>query len=269
MKNRLAAIICVCCLAAPWAAAGQDVSSTGETTTQVPGAPIAPTPPVTGVVVPATDTFWTPFAQVPKDFVNFFSMDTAKILGVGAAGLMVGHRWDDDWQRMAIERLNPGAFNAGNVWGGLYSQIGSSFTVYAIGRSMGNRRVSALGGDLLRAHVVTQGYVQALKFSTQRLRPDGSNNLSFPSGHTAGAVATATVMQRHFGWKVGLPSYAVSAYVGASRLSANKHHLTDVMFGAAIGLAAGRTTTIGVAKQRFNVGVAPTVGGAAITITKQ
>ena len=52
-------------------------------------------------------------------------------------------------------------------------------------------------------------------------------------------------------------------------MSANKHHLTDVMLGAAVGLAAGRTTTIAVAKQRFSVGVAPTVGGAAVTITKQ
>ena len=83
------------------------------------------------------------------------------------------------------------------------------------------------------------------------------------------AVATATVLERRYGWKVGLPAYAASAYVAASRMSANKHHLTDVMVGAAVGLAAGRTVTIGTSKTRFSLGVAPTNGGAAITFTKQ
>ena len=265
MRNGWICAICLCCLSAPLTVAAQDATSTSESSQQPP----TPTAAASPLVAPASNSFWAPFAQTPKDFVNFFSKDTAIILGVGSAAFMVAHRWDDDWERMAIDRLKPGAFTAGNVWGGLYSQLGTAFAVYSLGKATGDEKVSEFGSDLLRAQILTQGVVQAMKFSFQRWRPDGSNRLSLPSGHTAGAVATATVLQRHYGWKLGVPAYTVSAYVAASRMSANKHHLTDVMLGAAVGLAAGRTTTIAVAKQRFSVGVAPTVGGAAVTVTKQ
>jgi membrane-associated phospholipid phosphatase len=218
---------------------------------------------------PSSSSFWAPFAEVPNDLVNFFSADTARILGVASAGVMVAHRWDDDGIAMALGRFKPVTnFHAGNVAGGLYAQFGGAFAVYSFGKATGLKPVAELGGDLVRAQVLSQAVVQSLKFTVRRERPDGSNRLSFPSGHTAGAVATAAVLQRRYGWKVGLPAYTASAYVAASRMSANKHHLTDVMVGAAIGLAAGRTVTVGTEKTRFSVGLAPTVGGAAITFTK-
>ena len=74
-------------------------------------------------------------------------------------------------------------------------------------------------------------------------RPDGSSELSYPSGHTSGTFASATVLKRHFGWKVGIPAFSVASYVGASRLALNRHYLSDVVFRAAIGIAAGRTIT--------------------------
>lgn len=133
----------------------------------------------------------------------------------------------------------------------------------------GTNELTSFSGDLVRAQLLTQGLVQAGKFGTYRLRPDGSNNYSLPSGHAAAAFATATVVQRHFGWKLGGPAYAFGAYVGASRMAANKHHLSDVVLGATIGIAAGRTVTVGRGKGRLQIGVAPTLGGAAITLTKK
>lgn len=38
-----------------------------------------------------------------------------------------------------------------------------------------------------------------------------------------------------------LPVYGMAAYVGASRLHDNRHWLSDVVFGAAVGAIAGRT----------------------------
>jgi membrane-associated phospholipid phosphatase len=111
--------------------------------------------------------------------------------------------------------------------------------------------------------------VQGLKYTTSRTRPDGSNDTSFPSGHTASATATATVLQRYFGWKAGVPAYAFAAYVGASRIASDKHHLSDVLMGATLGIAAGRTVTVGLAGEQFDVGVTPTIGGAAVLFTKR
>jgi membrane-associated phospholipid phosphatase len=209
---------------------------------------------------------------MPGDVKHFFTSDeTFKILGVTTAALMVAHRWDDDGIALALGRLKPatGAFRAGNIGGGMYAQLGGAFAVYALGKSTHARSVADLGSDLFRAQMLTQGLVQVVKITVRRERPDGSSHYSMPSGHTAGAVATATVLERRYGWKVGIPAYAMSAYVGVARMSANKHHLTDVMVGAGIGLTAGRAATIGTARHRFAVGVAPTAGGAAVTLTKQ
>ena len=45
------------------------------------------------------------------------------------------------------------------------------------------------------------GSVKGLKFSVHRSRPDGSGNDSFPSGHTATAFMTATMLHKEYGWR--------------------------------------------------------------------
>lgn len=260
MRKAIVQIVSVLCLAVPGSAFAQ-VAVTPSAESQLPSPQLR---------APSASSFWSPLTAVPRDFVNFFSLDTARILGVASAGVMVAHRWDDDGIAVALGHFQPvGNFKAGNVTGGVYAQVGGAFAVYSIGKATGSKTVAEVGGELFRAQLLTQAIVQTMKVAIQRPRPDGSNNFSMPSGHTAGAVATATVLQRHFGWKVGVPAYAASAYVAASRMSANKHHLTDVMVGAAVGLAAGRTVTIGRSNARFALGVAPTNGGAVITFTKQ
>src|SRR5262249_34019131 len=71
------------------------------------------------------------------------------------------------------------------------------------------------------------------KHAVGRTRPDGSNNMSFPSGHTSNAFAMATVAEYHFGPKVGIPAYLAASLIGASRIQSNKHYLSDVVAGAA------------------------------------
>jgi membrane-associated phospholipid phosphatase len=102
-------------------------------------------------------------------------------------------------------------------------------------------KASHFGVDLLRAQIVTEGLVEALKFSVRRERPDGSNRQSFPSGHAAVTFAGATVLERHLGWKRAALAYAIATYVAASRLHDNVHYLSDVAFGAAVGTIAART----------------------------
>ena len=63
---------------------------------------------------------------------------------------------------------------------------------------------------------------QALKHIVQKPRPDGSDNLSFPSGHTTSAFSGAAFIQRKYGWKYGVPSYILASYVGYTRIQAKK-----------------------------------------------
>jgi membrane-associated phospholipid phosphatase len=75
------------------------------------------------------------------------------------------------------------------------------------------------------------------------------------------------VLQRHLGWKAGIPAYAVASYVAASRIQGQRHYFSDVAFGAAVGMVAGRTVTIGRGDARFAVSPAAAPGGAAVNFT--
>ena len=135
------------------------------------------------------------------------------------------------------------AFAPAKYLGNTPEQVALSLGTYAYGRIFDQPKVSHLGMDLLRAQIITTVLVQPVKFATHRERPDGSNARSFPSGHAAVTFAAATVIERHVGWRNSLLAYAVATYVAASRLHDNKHYLSDVAFGAAVGTIAGRTVT--------------------------
>jgi hypothetical protein len=63
-----------------------------------------------------------------------------------------------------------------------------------------------------------------------------------------------------------VPAYAFSSYVAASRLRENRHFLSDVVFGAAVGIIAGRTVTRHGREYYADVTFVP--GGVALMFTK-
>lgn len=134
-------------------------------------------------------------------------------------------------------------FAPAKYYGNTPEQVALSLGTYAFGRVFNKPKVSHLGMDLLRAQAITELLVQPLKFATHRERPDGSNFQSFPSGHAAATFAAATVIERHLGWKGAAIGYGIASYVAASRLHDNVHNVSDVVFGAAVGVIAGRTVT--------------------------
>lgn len=209
------------------------------------------------------------FAVIGGDFKHFFSADTAQVMSMMAVASIAGTPWDGEAVEESDEILSESFFGAGQVTGSFAFQAGMGALTYGVGRAAGSAKAADVGVDLIRAQIVSQVLVQAVKYTVQRERPDGSDNHSFPSGHSASAFATGTVLQRHFGWKGAVPGYAFGAYIALSRMSENKHHLSDVIMGAGFGLAAGRTVTLDLAGRKFGVGVDPTPGGAAITFTRR
>lgn len=91
------------------------------------------------------------------------------------------------------------------------------------------------GGSMLAATAVTQ----SLKEAFPEWRPDRSDRRSFPSQHTSVSFAAAATISNRYGWQYGLPAHIVAGFVGFSRVKANKHHVHDVLVGAAIGEVAG------------------------------
>lgn len=83
--------------------------------------------------------------------------------------------------------------------------------------------------------------VRGVKPLVGRLRPDGSDRRSFPSGHTATAFMTAAMLQQEYGWKspwFSIGGYTAAAVTGLSRICNNRHWLSDVVTGAAVGIGS-------------------------------
>ena len=203
------------------------------------------------------------FTALLGDFRNLASRDSARWLGIGASIALVGHVGDHQVSRALGSQSLHEAFESGQVLGGAPVQLGGAFAAYAVGRMAGSSRTAEVGAELFRAQVVAQTMTSLMKVSSRRSRPDGQP-FSFPSGHTASAFASATVLQRNFGWKAGIPAYAIASYVAASRIQTERHYLSDVAFGAALGILAGRTATVGTSHARLAVAPFAVAGGGGI-----
>lgn len=81
---------------------------------------------------------------------------------------------------------------------------------------------------------VSAGYL--LKYTVHRVRPDASDNKSFPSGHALFAFTGAELTRMDYGWGWGAGAYATAAFTGAERLWGDGHWFTDVLAGAGIGI---------------------------------
>lgn len=92
--------------------------------------------------------------------------------------------------------------------------------------------------QLLQSYGATFAVTHITKRLVNKERPDGSNRLSFPSGHTSSAFSGASFLAKRYGWDVGVPAYLAASFTGYSRVVADKHDWIDVGAGAllAIGL---------------------------------
>jgi len=78
-----------------------------------------------------------------------------------------------------------------------------------------------------------------LKHITHRLRPDGSDHLSFPSGHTAAAFTFAEFMAQEYSDKspwYGVVGYTFATATGVFRMYNRAHWFSDVVAGAGFGI---------------------------------
>ena len=91
---------------------------------------------------------------------------------------------------------------------------------------------------LIKGQILNLGLVYILKKTLKETRPDGTA-FSFPSGHTANVFAGATMLSIEYGdqykW-VPYVAYGAATGVGVMRMANNKHYISDVLFGAGLGI---------------------------------
>jgi len=77
------------------------------------------------------------------------------------------------------------------------------------------------------------------KYTTHRLRPNKTDYLSFPSGHTSTAFAGAEFLAQEYSGKsvwYGVAGYAIATTTGVFRLYNRDHWFSDVVAGAGFGI---------------------------------
>jgi membrane-associated phospholipid phosphatase len=242
--KRLAAFVLACLL--PLAAYGQDA---------------------TGPATHAETSFASLFTQLPRAFASFGDRPSLIILGVGGAASLAISTQDEELAKGAPhDGAIDAIFDGGGTAGDGFVQVGAALGTWVIGRAIDSPRTALVGADLVRAQIVNGVVTTGIKLAVNRTRPDGGSH-SFPSGHTSSMFATATVLARHFGWKVGVPSMAGATYVAISRQTENHHWASDLTFGAAIGIVAGRGVTIGHGRRQLALSPAAYPGGAGLSVT--
>lgn len=122
-----------------------------------------------------------------------------------------------------------------------YTQYVPAILVYGLnaiglkGKHNLKDRSIILGTSLL----ISSAVVLPTKHLVKEERPDGSNNLSFPSGHTTTAFTTAHFMFREYQdeniW-LSLSGYPIAVFTGVYRILNDKHWVGDVVAGAGIGI---------------------------------
>lgn len=128
--------------------------------------------------------------------------------------------------------------------------IGVPVGMYSYGSIWSDRDVVETGVLLGTAETIAYSIVFAGKAVAGRERPYHADSLciqnrstglvnefaSFPSGHSAGSVALATMLSlRYPKWYVIAPSFAYAGYVMFSRIHLGVHYPSDILAGALLG----------------------------------
>ena len=122
-----------------------------------------------------------------------------------------------------------------------YTQFAPAVLVYGLnafgveGKHNFRDRSIIYGTSLLLASAV----VMPTKHLVKEERPYHSNKLSFPSGHTAFAFASAQFMYREYkdtNFWLGVSGYSFAVFTCIYRMLNDKHWFSDVVAGAGIGI---------------------------------
>lgn len=178
------------------------------------------------------------------------------LVGVATAGLFYV---DEPVRDFLQTRRGP----AGNAVAGVLRQLGEAHVVYpaalgawATGWALGEDALERGGAQLLASLTVAAGLTVAGKFAIGRARPaagvgarsfDGFGGIfsrALPSGHTALAFAFASTLADFTDDGLARAMiYTAAAGTAWSRLNDDKHWLSDVGLGGALGIMSSKLVT--------------------------
>jgi hypothetical protein len=121
----------------------------------------------------------------------------------------------------------------------------------------GDERAYAWLESSAKAMAVSEIFVSSLKFIVGRRRPDGEldrSNSSFPSSHASSAFAFSATLAMHYP-ELGAKAFETACMVSISRVYLERHYPSDIIGGAAIGVAAAVAAEIYLFWLHFDRGI--------------
>ena len=209
-----------------------------------------PEPPTIGAV----------FREVPSDLWRFLSWDTGIVLGIGGGAALVGHVWDDDLADEIETNVRLNDAMAG----------GKRRTARSPCRHSSASACTAPGGSRKKDGWPPPARTSCARRSSARptcrrsSTPSGANGRTHRIHIRFRPVTPPARLRRRAccngttDGEVGVPATMVAAYVAASRVHDNRHYLSDVIFGSAMGIAGQRTVTLHAG--RYGLSLAPSAG---------
>ena len=191
-----------------------------------------------GVIEYGRDVFLPHLWQGAKN--SFATKDS--LLGLAAGGALAAavslqdekvndyfetREWLGDWAKL------------GDYWGGGAIQPVVVVAMYGVARGAHHQRLATNAEVFAEALIIDSVVINLMKPIVGRERPDESDDLSFPSGHTGNAFTFAAVVDARYGHPWGIPMYALALYTGLERMQDHAHWASDVVFGATLGTVIG------------------------------
>jgi membrane-associated phospholipid phosphatase len=176
---------------------------------------------------------------------RIWKADVTKTLLAGLALTRISTHFDADAQYEASTEswAESDAVDAGDSYGNGGYLAAFSAATWGFGALSHNQEVKHTGTVMMQGLLLDAIIVASLKSTVGRSRPDGSDTRSFPSGHTSGAFTISTILARRHGLKVAIPAFGMATFTAIARMEDKRHYLSDVVAGAAIGIAIGQLMT--------------------------
>lgn len=171
--------------------------------------------------------------------------DVTKTLLAGLALTRISTHFDTDAQHEATTNgwAESDAVDAGGSYGNGGYLAAFSAATWGFGALSRNEELRHTGTAMMKGLLLDALVVASLKSAVGRSRPDGSDSRSFPSGHTSGAFAISTILARRHGLRIAVPAYGLATLTAIARMEDKRHYLSDVVAGAALGVAIGQLMT--------------------------
>ena len=169
-------------------------------------------------------------------------MTWAPLAGAAALGIT---GLDNDFSQWAADHQPLFGSHAGNASDTLRDLSTIAYAATAVLAPRPSFQDKAKGIAVgISAMAINDGITRATKSITDRERPNGQNNSSFPSGHASSAAVRATLAATNLDYmplpqwantslKIGF--YSIAGGTAWARVEAEKHHVTDVLVGYALG----------------------------------